>query len=109
MASAIQVTGAVADLSGEPEEELRCDCGHTFARGSLDILRRVYIHEWDGAPEDFNLDDFIVLRHECPVCSCCSEEDGEINATEALGEKQWLCTGCGTMHEDEQEALDCCE
>lgn len=97
----------VIEIPGrEDEDQLKCDCGHTFHRDRLDIHKRVYIHEWEGDAEDFDIDNFTTERSECPECSCCSLEDDEIEPDTT--DEAWMCGSCLTTYDDDEEALDCC-
>lgn len=97
----------VIEIEGQDDEDqLKCQCGHEFHRDRLDIRQKVYIPEWEGDRDDFNIDEYVTERQECPICSCCSIEDDSIEPTTT--DDEWMCGRCLTKYEDEDEAVDCC-
>ena len=91
----------------DDDQELVCDCGHHFTRGQLDIKKVVKIYELEEDLDTFDVDEHVVIRSECPTCSCCSIEDDSISVDES--EDQWMCSECLTIHDDENGADQCCE
>lgn len=87
---------------------LVCDCGHTFTEEEYDCYDAVRIYaDIDCRLDDFNIYDYTTEIRECPTCSCCTENNGEIN--EEGPTYNYLCPTCLTKYEDEDEAAECCE
>lgn len=114
MATALQIPRKRVE-EGSDDEPLTCQCDHEFTRSRLDLMVRVEEFTYSGTPEHLAdvtawevLKGYATVRSECPTCTCCSLEDGTIVRNEPYEDEQWLCTGCGKLHDDEEDALDCC-
>ena len=110
MTSPLLISPPALPDEGEDDEKLVCNCGHHFERERLDIRNRVKIYELDVDLDEFDVDEHVVTRSECPVCSCCCEENEEICRDESGEEEsQWMCRACLGIYDSESEALDCCQ